>query len=81
MSEPQASHTTALLARKGLAAPVGAASDAALAPAPDSLPEVDAPAQAGKGPAASLQPLDFLAGRPPGLRGARDLAQHLPDPP
>ena len=44
MSEPQASPATALLARKGLAAPVGAASDAApasaLAPDSESLPEV-----------------------------------------
>ena len=47
MSEPQARPTTALLARKGLAAPVGAASDGALAPGSETLPEVGAPAPAG----------------------------------
>ncbi len=69
MSEPQASRTTALLARKGHAAPIGAASDAALGPSlvlvPETLPEIDTPSKAGKAPAASLMPLDFLAGRPP----------------
>ncbi len=81
MSEPQASPATALLARKGLAAPVGAASDAApasaLAPDSESLPEVVAPVRTDAAPPASLLPLDFLAGR----QGARDAAPRPPDPP
>ena len=74
MNEPQASPATALLARKGCATPVGAASDAAadsaLAPVSESLPEVVALVRAGAPPPASLLPFDFLAGR----HGARDLA-------
>jgi hypothetical protein len=70
-----------LLARKGYAAPVGAALDAAtpLAPAPESesLPEIATPAQSGTPPPASLLPLDFLAGSP----GLGDLAQLPPDQP
>ncbi len=81
MTETQGSPATALLARKGLAVPVGAASNAAQAPAPapgsESLPEVAAPARAGAAPPASLLPLDFLAGRP----GAGGLAPRPPDPP
>jgi hypothetical protein len=81
MNEPQARPATALLARKGLAAPVGAASDAApapaLAPVSESLPEVVALVRAGALPPASLLPLDFLAGR----QGARDAAPRPPDPP
>ncbi len=80
MSEPLAGPATALLARKGFAAPVGAASNAAQAPdsapvldsAPArdlvSLPEVAALAQARAAPPASLMPHDFL----PGPQGARD---------
>ncbi len=85
MSEPQARPTTALLARKGLAAPVGAASDAALAQAPalgsETLPEVCVLAQATAAPAASLRPLDFPTGRPPGRSVASDLARIAPDRP
>ncbi len=80
MSTLQARPATALLARKGLAAPIGAASDTAqarasdetLAPASETLPEVGALAQANKAPAASLLPLDFLAGRPSGWLGAAE---------
>ena len=81
MNEPQAKPVTVLLARKGLATPVGAASAAAPAPTsdgtldPETLPEVGALAAAGAAPAASLLPLDFLAGRPPGQPGAGDRAQ------
>ncbi len=81
MSEPQARPAAALLARKGLAAPIGAASDAApaptLFPVAESLPEVVALVRAGAPPPASLLPLDFLAGR----QGARDAAPRPPDPP
>ncbi len=80
MSEPQARPAPALLARKGFATPVGAASEAtpapALAPVSESLPEVVARVQAGA-PPASLLPLDFLAGR----HGTRDAAPRPPDPP
>ena len=80
MSEPRARPATALLARKGVAAPVGAASLAAPAPAlfpvAESLPEVGALVRTGA-PPASLLPLDFLAGR----QGARGLAPRPPDSP
>ena len=81
MSVPQARPAMDLLARKGRAAPVGAASDAAPAPAPgldsESLPEIGATAQAAAAPPASLLPLDFLTGR----CNARNAARRPQDPP
>ncbi len=81
MSVPQARPAMDLLARKGRAAPVGAASDAAPAPAPgldsESLPEIGATAQAAAAPPASLLPLDFLTGR----CNARNAARRPRDPP
>ena len=79
MSEPRARPATALLARKGVAAPVGAASLAApaLFPVAESLPEVVAPVRTGA-PPASLLPLDFLAG-PQGARGLAPGPSDWPD--
>jgi len=79
MSEPPARPATALLARKGVAAPVGAASLAApaLFPVAESLPEVVAPVRTGA-PPASLLPLDFLAG-PQGARGLAPGPSDWPD--
>ena len=80
MNVPQARPATALLARKGHAAPVAAASDTAqistLADGPhaEALPEIGAADQAAAAPPASLLPLDFLAGR----SAARNVAEVSP---
>ena len=87
MSVAQARPATALLARKGRAAPVGAAFDTAqvsnLATGPDSetLPEAGAVDRSAAAPPASLLPLDFLAGQSGPRGGAQQPPDSPPDPP
>ena len=83
MSASQARPVTALLARKGRAAPVGAAFDTAQVSNPatgpdfEALPEVGAAARSAAAPPASLLPLDYFAGQ----SGPRGVALQPPDPP